>query len=278
MFWRDRRWLEHHPVGAVLERHYVPGEFWSAHNFRDVTGVTGVRVWWVDLFQEANRARGFIRTRQALGNPSFTTGDAEDAVNWMFQDGPPQHDALPDQPIPRPPPAAWQPASGLPLTTWPRVRWLVGPDVSPEGVDTVRQAFAPVLDDLTATTDFSLTLKLDAGVSLDRWSCLILPSGASSTAALRRLEPEPDRFPAWESADIHPLRPLAAAVESAANAVQSFVLPRLWASTGRAGWPECPVHRTHPLWSRWDPDAAVWECPARSLRIPIGQLHPDASG
>jgi hypothetical protein len=264
-------------VGAVLERDYVPGEFWSEHDFRELTDVERVRVWWVDLFRDPTPERGFIRVRQPVGTSANVRQDGEDAVNWMFLDGPPEDDELPGGPLPPLPSAAWTPRSGLPLDTWPSVRWLVSPEFPQEGVDALREALAPVLDDLVATLDFGFTLRLEGPTQLDGWSCLVLPAGATTADDARRLEGGDDWFAAWESVYIRMLDPYIAAVETAANAIQSYVLPRLWTRTGRAEWPVCPIHRTHPLWSRRQRDIAVWECPERTVQVPIGRLASSES-
>ena len=89
VFWRDRRWLEAHPVGASYERDYVPGEFWSEDDFGDPSGVERIRVWWTDLFEEPTPDRGYIRMRQPLPRGGLVVSDAEDSANWMFREGPP---------------------------------------------------------------------------------------------------------------------------------------------------------------------------------------------
>jgi hypothetical protein len=278
VFWRDRRWLQSHPVGAVLERDYVPGEFWSEHHFRALEGVTQVRVWWADVFGDGGAERGFIRGRQTVGGTNYSTHDAEDAANWMFLAGPPDDDVLPDAPIPPLPRAAWQPRSGLQLDRWPVVRWVVLPGVPAEAVASLLEAFGPALDDLTATTDIGLTVVVSpGGGSLDRWSALILPPEATNIEEARRLDPSDDHFGSWGSVDIRMLEPFAAAVSTVANAIQSFVIPRLWARTGKAEWPACPVHRSHPLWAQRRHDVAVWTCPAHAIEVPIGRLNADAT-
>ena len=57
VFWRDRRWLDAHPVASSFERDYVPGEFWSEEHFRHPSGVERVRVWRANLFRDATHGR-----------------------------------------------------------------------------------------------------------------------------------------------------------------------------------------------------------------------------
>lgn len=63
---------------------------------------------------------------------------------------------------------------------------------------------------------------------------------------------------------------LTARLVQIADIVQDEVTDELWGA-----WPECPLHRTHPLAPRELSGEAVWVCPTTDQPISqIGQLEP----
>lgn len=65
LFWKDYRQLGGVP-GRAYERDYVAGEFWSEEDPDETAfvGTSRVRVWFVDLFEDATSERGYIRMRK----------------------------------------------------------------------------------------------------------------------------------------------------------------------------------------------------------------------
>jgi hypothetical protein len=59
-----------------------------------------------------------------------------------------------------------------------------------------------------------------------------------------------------------------------ADRIQETVIDSRWfMGIKPVAWPECPVHRSHPLDALTDGDEAVWVCPKdTTIRVPIGSL------
>ena len=148
-------------------------------------------------------------------------------------------------------------------------------ELEPEGVDALREALAPVLDDVVATTDIGFVVDPRPVVqSCDAWSCVILPPGRTWEDVTNRPEHADALFVpgTWESLDVRMLDPLPAVIVGVADTVQSYVLPQVWAKTGTGVWPACPVHPAHPLWPKLDDGVAVWACARGTFRVAIGDL------
>jgi hypothetical protein len=65
----------------------------------------------------------------------------------------------------------------------------------------------------------------------------------------------------------------AEALAEAADGVQEQVVEGRWHAGLPTAWPECPLHRSHPLDATVQRDRAVWACPKEpSFSVPIGEV------
>ena len=84
LFLSDRDWLLAHP-NEVLRRPYVEGEFWP-NGEAELPGVGRVEEVDVHLTSFLGHARGPVRVRTPVGDFTWATADAEDAVAWQLRD------------------------------------------------------------------------------------------------------------------------------------------------------------------------------------------------
>jgi len=59
-----------------------------------------------------------------------------------------------------------------------------------------------------------------------------------------------------------------------AEQIQAVVIETRWSlRVNPAAWPECPIHRTHPLEPKVDSGEAMWTCPKdATISVAIGSL------
>ena len=123
-------------------------------------------------------------------------------------------------------------------------------------MELIREALAPVLRDVQATTDVQLTVR-DGAEPETHGPWAWVDTSAGSTIG----------FP-LDPADTEPERILAAAEQ-----VQELLIEELWARA--SNWPMCPSHRSsHPMQAKLVSDQAWWCCPTdSSLVARIGTLR-----
>lgn len=89
VFWADVDALAGEPPGTKIQRPYRPGEFFEYCDDQPESGMFGdtsdVQVWFIDMFGDPSR--GYIRMREPLPGPDMVFTDAEDAANWIVQEG-----------------------------------------------------------------------------------------------------------------------------------------------------------------------------------------------
>jgi hypothetical protein len=121
----------------------------------------------------------------------------------------------------------------------------------------LREAVAPVLRDLAATSTSTPVIREEAHEEGDEMVCAWL-EGADGTGQGIRV-----------ALSCSPVEQLA----DLADQVQEWVIEELHAAGESAVWPPCPRHPNHPLQPEVRDEMAVWICPRTSQAIgAIGTL------
>lgn len=123
-------------------------------------------------------------------------------------------------------------------------------------MNAIQEALEPVLRDVSATTDVSLTV--GASDQADEHGPYVWIGTSDGGATMVR---------------INATDTVAERVAAVADQVQEIVIEELW--TRASNWPMCPAHRsTHPLQVGMTPAGPWWTCPTdRAAVAAVGDLR-----
>lgn len=123
-------------------------------------------------------------------------------------------------------------------------------------VNAIEEALAPVLRDVSSTTDLHLRIEDgDWSDELGPYVRIAAPDGSATSVHINLANTEAER------------------IVAAAEQVQDIVIEEHWARA--SNWPMCPAHRsTHPLQVALRSTEAWWTCPADQTAVsPVGALR-----